>query len=115
MGRLSETCGAVTGAYLVIGLKCGQTEPSDLEARERTYALVREFDRRFRELNSTTVCGELLGAKLLSDDGAKAQARVAAVCPKAVRDAARILESVLQFDPAVEGPATNRSRCIKID
>jgi C_GCAxxG_C_C family probable redox protein len=36
-----STCGAVTGALLVIGLKHGRVRPEDLAAKEKTYALVR--------------------------------------------------------------------------
>jgi C_GCAxxG_C_C family probable redox protein len=33
MGRLAETCGAVTGAFMVLGLKYGSAA-SDREAKE---------------------------------------------------------------------------------
>jgi C_GCAxxG_C_C family probable redox protein len=32
-----ETCGAVSAAFMVIGLKYGRTKAEDLEAREKTY------------------------------------------------------------------------------
>jgi len=95
MGRLSQTCGAVSGAYLVLGLKHGQDSPENKDAREKTYTLVREFDRRFREKNGTTVCAELVGAKLLSDHADYAQERTKTVCPQMVRDAAAVLEELL--------------------
>ena len=43
MARLAETCGAVTGAFMIIGLKHGRTRPEDEAAKERTYALVQEL------------------------------------------------------------------------
>ena len=96
MGRLQETCGAVTGAYLVIGLKYGQHTPGDTAAKEKAYALVREFARRFEERNQSTGCRALLGIDLAVCDKEIAAARVKQVCPKMVRDAAEILESLLQ-------------------
>ena len=90
MGRLQETCGAVSGAYLVIGLKCGND-------KEKTYALVREFARRFEARNKTTNCRALLGVDLMLGDKAAASQRVREVCPAAVRDAAEILESILDL------------------
>ena len=90
MGRLQETCGAVSGAYLVIGLKYG----SD---KEKTYALVREFSKKFKARNKSTNCRELLGVDLILGDKAAASQRVREVCPAAVRDAAEILESILDL------------------
>ena len=95
MGRMCETCGAVSGAYLVIGLKFGNNSPNDTEGKEQTYAMVQEFDRRFKERNHTTVCEEILGVNLITGDKAKAATQVKRLCPKMVRDAAEILELLL--------------------
>ena len=46
MGRTGGTCGAVTGALMALGLKYGATV-ADPVAKERTYALTREFIARF--------------------------------------------------------------------
>ena len=64
MAQRGETCGAVTGAYMVIGLKHGRTQPEDTAARDRTYALMREFIDRFTNAHGTLQCRELLGYKL---------------------------------------------------
>lgn len=95
MGRLQETCGAVTGAYLLIGLKYGQYTNDDKPAKEMTYALVREFAKLFEERNKTTNCRELLGVDLISGDMQTAVERVKTVCPQMVRDAAEIVEALL--------------------
>ena len=89
MGRRQETCGAVSGAYLVIGLKYG--------TKEKTYAMVREFARRFEERNKSTNCRALLGVDLISGDKRVAAERVKQVCPQVVRDAAEILETILNL------------------
>ena len=96
MGRLGATCGAVTGAYLVIGLRYGNCSADDKEAVERTFSLVREFDERFKEKHGSTGCRELLGVDMLHADQAIAKERVKALCPGLVRDAAEILEDILQ-------------------
>ncbi|MDR2173337.1 MAG: C-GCAxxG-C-C family protein [Burkholderiales bacterium] len=95
MGRLGYTCGAVSGAHLVIGLKYGNFLLEDKASREKTYALVQEFEKRFIERNRSTVCKELLQIDLMSDDKQAIRERVLEVCPRAVKDAAEILESVL--------------------
>ena len=95
MGRLGHTCGAVSGAYLVIGLKHGRFTLEDTEAKEKTYAVVQEFEKRFIERNKTSICRELLQADLLRDDKKMLEARVLEICPRVVKDAAEILESLL--------------------
>jgi len=95
MGRLQETCGAVTGAYMLIGLMHGKCSKEDEQAKEKTYALVREFSRVFEERNTTTNCLELLGVDLISGDKQVASERVKTICPKVVRDAAEIIEQLL--------------------
>ena len=95
MGRLQETCGAVTGAYLLIGLKYGKFKKEDEAAKEKTYALVREFAKLFKERNNSTNCRELLGVDLINGDKQKATEQVKTVCPQMVRDAAEIIELLL--------------------
>ena len=47
IGRTGETCGAVSGALMALGLQSGYSEP-DPQAKERVYALAREYMHRFR-------------------------------------------------------------------
>jgi len=94
MGRLQETCGAVTGAFLVIGMKYGNNNHNDKTAKEQTYALVQEFALRFEERNKTTKCSDLLGVNLQSVDKSLASKRVREICPGLVKDAVEILESI---------------------
>ena len=95
MGRTCQTCGAVTGAYLVIGLKHGSTSPGDTEAVERTFSLIQEFDKRFKEKHGSVNCRDLLGVDLRYGDQTTAGERVRAVCPQLVKDAAEILGTIL--------------------
>ncbi len=98
MGRMAQTCGAVTGAYMVIGLKYGATSPQDAAAKEKTYRLVREFTERFQARNHAVSCRDLLGCDISTPAGfeqAKQQGLIKTVCPKAVKDAAEILEELL--------------------
>ena len=95
MARLGSTCGAVTGAYLVISLKYGKYLPEDSEAKEKTFALIQEFDRLFTAKHGSTNCRELLGIDLRYGDKTTARERVRAICSGLVKDAAEILESIL--------------------
>jgi len=95
MGRLGQVCGAVSGACLVIGLKHGKYLPDDMESKEKTYALVHEFGKRFVEKNKTVNCNELLQVDLMHGDKQTIKERTSEVCPRVVREAAEILESIL--------------------
>ncbi|MBM3285140.1 MAG: C_GCAxxG_C_C family protein, partial [Candidatus Aminicenantes bacterium] len=61
MARVGFTCGAVTGALMVIGLKHGRARSGDEAAKEKTYALARECMRRFKSRHGSLVCRELIG------------------------------------------------------
>ncbi len=93
-----STCGAVSGALLAIGLRHGRSRPEDLAAKEKTYALVREFLRRFRERHGSTVCRELLGVDLSTPEGheeARRRGLFASRCSLFVAEAVGILEELL--------------------
>lgn len=60
MGRMREVCGTVSGALLVLGILYGYDDPKDYEAKKAHYQLVQDFARRFREINGTIICRELL-------------------------------------------------------
>ena len=99
MGRMGETCGAVTGAFMVIGLKHGRTAARDKELQEKTYGMVKEFVDRFKARNGSIVCRELLGYDISTPEGmalAKQRKVIATLCPKYVRDAAEIVEQILE-------------------
>jgi C_GCAxxG_C_C family probable redox protein len=98
MGRMGEICGAVTGAFMVIGLKYGRTAVQDTQSHENTNRLVKEFVDRFKSLNGSIICRELLGCDLSTPDGLKTFVEKKlrdTLCPKFVRDAADIVEQLL--------------------
>ncbi len=84
---------------MVIGLKYGKIKADDNAAKEKTYALVQEFSRRFIQRNRTTNCTELLGCDLGTPDGLAQAKRTRAtdmVCPRVIREAAEILDEILR-------------------
>lgn len=98
MGRMAGICGAVTGAYMVIGLVHGMTKKGDLPQKERSYEYIREFAAKFRQRNQTLVCRELMGVDVSTPEGfaeAKEKNIARTICPKFVQDAAEILEEML--------------------
>jgi C_GCAxxG_C_C family probable redox protein len=99
MGQSKGTCGAVTGAYMVLGL--GKKPSGDyMKDRAEMTAAMAEFNRRFKELHGSLNCTELCGYDLsVPEQGAEARKKnvFATVCPPLVRDAAKILEELLQL------------------
>jgi C_GCAxxG_C_C family probable redox protein len=69
MARTASTCGAVTGALMVIGLRYASTDPSDDAARQKTYTFARDFLDQFRERHSALTCRDLLGCNISTPEG----------------------------------------------
>ena len=96
--RMSETCGAVTGAFMVLGLKYGNAAAENIQAKEKTYEKIREFTKRFKARSGSVTCKDLLDCDISTPEGMKqAQDKglFTSVCPKMVQTAAEILEEIL--------------------
>ncbi len=97
--RLGNTCGAVTGALMVIGLKYGKSKVDDNEARDKTYAHAKEFQAAFSNARGSIMCRDLLGYDLSTPEGyelAKENLAFIKICPGLVRDAVDILEKIIK-------------------
>jgi C_GCAxxG_C_C family probable redox protein len=98
MGHLAKTCGAVTGAMLVLGLHAKATEPGEMEARVKTLTAVQQLVAEFTTRHGTMDCAALLGVDISTSDGFAAFANSDLIdthCGRFVKDAAEILEQIL--------------------
>lgn len=98
MAQQGKTCGAVTGAFMVIGLKHGRIRAEDTAARDKTYTLMREFISRFTADHRALDCRDLLGFRLDDPEEHKLAEEAGLfqdLCPKLVEDASNILEDLL--------------------
>ena len=96
MGRTGGTCGAVTGALMVLGLRYGATV-ADKVAKELTYAQARDFIARFEARHGATACADLLGVNIGTPEGLGAARNAKlfkTVCPALVASAAMILQEM---------------------
>ncbi|MFA6350566.1 MAG: C-GCAxxG-C-C family protein [Candidatus Omnitrophota bacterium] len=94
MARMGETCGAVTGAFMAIGLKHAVSK----DEKEKLYSLINKFVGKFKSKNGSILCKELLGHNIGTPEGMKAvkdKGLIDTLCPKLVKDAAEILEEIL--------------------
>ena len=95
--RLGETCGAVTGAFMVLGLRHCSTDCSTPAGRSEVYARVVDFAGRFKQRNGSLTCRDLLGCDISTAEGmkqAQEQNLFKTTCVQMVRDAAEILEEM---------------------
>lgn len=97
IGRQAETCGAVTGAVMVIGLKCVPDHPVPRQNQE-IYDRVRRFCDTFKQRHGSLLCRELLGCDISTPEGLnilKDKQLTRHLCPGFVSDAVRIVEELL--------------------
>ena len=95
--RLGETCGAVTGAFMVLGLRHCSTDGGTPAGRSEVYARVVDFAGRFKQRNGSLTCRDLLGCDISTTEGmkqAQEQNLFKTTCVQMVRDAAEILEEM---------------------
>ena len=90
----AETCGAVTGAYMVIGMKHGYYTP-DPDQKAKTKRLIQQFNEKFKEEHGSLICKELTGFDISTPEGASAaheEGVFLGKCPHFIKSACDILE-----------------------
>lgn len=97
MGLMGDTCGAMTGAVMAIGLVKGPV--ANPQEFQQTMPLVRELRRRFETEMKTINCRELTGMDLSKPGGLEELVQSGTsdkVCVPAVDTAYRIVMDVLK-------------------
>ena len=96
--RIPSVCGAVTGAFMALGLARGMGSVAEQDKKKATYALVQEFTRRFTQKHGSVMCADLLGVDIMTAEGNKKasdQGLFGTKCRQFVSDAVTILETML--------------------
>jgi C_GCAxxG_C_C family probable redox protein len=91
----AETCGAVTGAYMVIGMKHGHSTPEP-DKKANTKTLVKKFNEKFIAEHGSLICKKLTGFDISTPEGSAAagKARVfETLCPDFIKTSCRIIET----------------------
>ena len=60
MGRMREVCGTVSGMFMAAGLMYGPSDNENPSAKGEHYKRIQELAARFREMNGSIICRELL-------------------------------------------------------
>ena len=100
MARTVKTCGAVTGALMLIGLKYGKSLPEDKGSKEQCYQMAQEFIARFTEIHSSVYCCDLINDFPVPEgqQSVKDHNLLDRLCPIFLRDACQLLEVLLEID-----------------
>lgn len=91
----AETCGAVTGAYMVIGLKYGHVTPNPDE-KANTKMMVKKFNEKFKEAHGSLICKQLTGFDISTPEGSAAAIESGVFethCPAFIKTSCRIIEN----------------------
>jgi C_GCAxxG_C_C family probable redox protein len=99
IARMQETCGAVTGALMAIGLKYGKGENGTEDDKTIAYRQSQYLINEFKKRNTTICCRQLLdGYDMNSPEGI---AKIMELdlynnyCMKYIQDAVEITEAIL--------------------
>lgn len=100
MGRMRLTCGAVSGMFMLAGLKYSSGVKNDMEGRKKVYSTVQEMAKAFREKNGSIICADLLGLNMPKDGGATPTPRTKEFyekrpCIECIGDCAMLVEQFL--------------------
>jgi C_GCAxxG_C_C family probable redox protein len=97
MGRLQETCGAATGAFMILGVHTCKKLTDIKQRKEVTYAGIQEFSEKFKAIHGTMNCKSLINCDLRTEEGhryLKEHNLSKTVCEKCITDAVRIIEEI---------------------
>lgn len=86
MGGMEGTCGAVSGACVLAGMKASTGNLEKPNSKAVSHQLAKEILRRFKEQNGSVVCKEIKGV---------GTGKVLRSCNDCIKDAAAIAEQVL--------------------
>jgi len=95
MGRLREVCGAVSGMFMILGLRYPATDITDKNAKTANYQAVQRTASEFKAEMGSYICADLLKIKRQPEDASPSDrnARYYALrpCSRCVAIAAEIV------------------------
>lgn len=109
---MGETCGAVIGAMMVIGMKYGHNGPDDMEHRDALMAKRAEFIEKWKERRGSCMCKELVGDDISTPEGLGRileAGTMFTLCPELVMDAIDILDHINEEAETVSTETTGIS------
>lgn len=93
-----QTCGAVTGALMVVGLRYGHSREGDSAQKQLMMQKTAQFKALFAEKYSSDICRDLLGHDISKPgemEKVLEQGLLFTFCPQVVADTIEILEHII--------------------
>lgn len=100
MGRLRQTCGAVTGGFMVLGLAMGNEQPHDMDTKLHAYQKVRELNKLVVEMHGTSNCKEIL-QKWATEAEVEQRQHHKIICRRVVGDVAALVYEILYTESKI--------------
>lgn len=95
MGRLGETCGALSGLFMALGLKVGYNPTDSKEVKDKFYAEIHDLGEEFRKAKGAIRCNELI-ALHKTMPRPEVNGKPVKECEHMVREAIRLGDAYLQ-------------------
>lgn len=101
MGRLREVCGAVSGMFFVLSCLYGYDDPNADPEKKQLYARVQELAAKFREMNGSIICREILKNPPTDPNPSPRTAEYYAKrpCVRMVMTAAELMDEFIENNP----------------
>jgi len=93
-----DTCGAVSGAMIAIGMKYGHCKPGDTEGNAAMIDKATAFQKEFIASNGSTICRELVGYDFSQPgelEKALESGKIFETCPGIVQSSLEILDKIM--------------------
>lgn len=98
MGRLQETCGAVTGSFMLLSIYNCTKYSDNGQRKDNTYTMIQEFSKKFNTIHGTLQCRLLLNCDLRTEEGQQyfhEHNLMETVCEKCISTSVDIVEELL--------------------
>jgi len=99
MGKMQKACGAVTGAYMVIGIYNSKVIVDKVQRKEETPHMIQAFKKAFCQRHQTDQCVHLLGCDIRTEAGQqifKENHLKDKVCSKCIESSIVILDDLFK-------------------
>jgi C_GCAxxG_C_C family probable redox protein len=94
MGHFCQKWGAVTGGFMILGLKYGNSDPKDKETNLHAYKMVHELNKHIEDIYGTSNCFELL-KKHATEADVEARKHHKIICHSVVGDGAGVVYDMI--------------------
>ena len=97
MGKMQKTCGAVTGAFMVLGIYNSKKHADNIDARDATNEMVQRFTHYFKALYGSLECKTILDCDFSTNEGEKRfvdKDMKKNICSKCISSSVKLIELI---------------------